>query len=97
VHFEERWSPPDDPDPHSIEYRKKLPTLSRVKGAFKRGNAEIVEEKQLPHWHDIYCNSMMIERSAKHSEGPVSRVGIAYIPNELWDSKEAVWTDVELG
>jgi hypothetical protein len=40
---------------------------------------------------------MMIERSAEHLERPASPVGIAHIPNALWDTKEAIWTDVELG
>jgi hypothetical protein len=73
-----------------------LPILSRVKGAFKKGKAEIQERKSF-HWYDIHCNSMMIGRSAKHPERPASPVGIAHIPNDVWDTKEAIWTDVELG
>jgi hypothetical protein len=84
VRFEERWPPSTGSgDPHRFEYRKKLPIFSRVNAAFKKVEAEIQEDRKLPAWYDIHCNSMMIERSAKHPERPASRVGISHIPNDV--------------
>ena len=62
---------------------RKLPIFSRVNAAFKKVEAEIQEDRKLPAWYDIHCNSMMIERSAKHPERPASRVGISHIPNDV--------------
>jgi hypothetical protein len=38
---------------------------------------------QVTNFYNMHYNSMLIERSAEHLERPVSRVGIAYIPNEV--------------